>query len=399
MKLIQPSQISGSITAPMSKSIVQRTMISDVFAGIFNYPLVADAPIDVEITYKALKNILVGKTAYLGESGFSFRVLPIIASLFSDNNTFILSESLAKRPNDDIMGSLGFNSILSKISNNQFELSVAGKLNPGVFHIDGSKTSQTLTGLLMALPLLSNSSIINVSNLQSRSYVDLTIDILSKYSIEVFHSDYEVFHIQGNLKYKYVENYDEGDWSSSAFIMTAGAISILSSICIKGLNINSRQADREILDIFDKSGVHYRFDKDCIYIEKSDVKSFVHDFSNCPDLVPAIIPLAINSENICILKNVSRLKYKESNRIESLISQYEKCGVRIQKKGDDIIVYPAKFQGNAVSTFNDHRIAMSLAVAALNGINVTSIENPVCTAKSYPEFWNDLLKLGADIYE
>ena len=93
------------------------------------------------------------------------------------------------------------------------------------------------------------------------------------------------------------------------------------------------------------------------------------------------------------------LKYKESNRIESLISQYGKCGVRLQLNGDDLIVYPAQFQGNSVCSFNDHRIAMSLAVAALNGTNVTSIENPECTAKSYPEFWNDLLKLGADVYE
>lgn len=384
----------------MSKSIVQRTMISDVFAGRFNYPLVSGAPVDVNITYKALKNIIDGNScAFLGESGFCYRVLPIIASLFRDNNKFILTENLAERPNDDILSSLGFKSFLSKNRNNQFELSITGKLNPGVFHIDGSKTSQTLSGLLMALPVLQNSSIINVSNLQSRSYIDLTIDILSKYSIEVFNSNYEVFHIPGAQKYIFVENFVESDWSGSAFIMTAGAISALSTICIKGLNVISKQADKEILEIFDKSCVSYSIDKDFIYIEKSHVKSFVHDFTNCPDLVPAIIPLAINSDDICILKNVARLKYKESNRIESLISQYGKCGVRIQLKGDDLFVYPAQFHGCGVNSFNDHRIAMSLAVAALNGTNVACIENPDCTAKSYPEFWNDLLKLVADVYE
>ena len=400
MKFVQHSDISGELIAPPSKSIIQRKMIADFLCNNLNVPFLSSMPDDVITTYKALKNITNHDSLIrLDESGFCLRVIPNIASLFNFQNRFLLSDSLAQRPVVENLAEIGFVSNIEKLDSGNNILTVKGQLNAGVFHIDGSITSQLLTGLLFTLPVLNGDSKIYVSNLNSKSYVELTIEILKLYSIEVIHTDYEVFHIKGKQIYKNVDNFYEGDWSGASFLISVAATSSNSGLSISGLNFSSVQADRAILEILKQAGIKYNFNNECIYIEKSKVKSFTYDFSDCPDLVPAIIPIAIKSDDICILHGIDRLKFKESNRISALVSEYAKCGISITEKKGSLYVEPGNFVGTEIDSHNDHRIVMSLAVSALSGEGVLSVKGWQCVSKSYPEFWNDLIKIGASIYE
>lgn len=401
MKYVTSSNINGIIDAPVSKSVLQRILICDFLCGsnLLNYNI-DNFPDDAITVHNAFLDFTMGKEKTdLRDSGFCLRVFPILFAKYSENNIFKISDGLAKRPIINLLGEIGLEGNLKKINNYSSELSVKGKISSGVFHIDGSATSQLLTGMLITLPTFQGNSIIHVSNLKSKGYIDLTIEILKKYSIEVFHTNYEIFHINGSQTYKNVDNFLEADWSGAAFLISAAAISAVNGLKIRGINLKSSQPDKKILEILDLSGVKYALGDDYIYIEKSKVRAFNYDFSECPDLLPAIIPLTINSDDNCILLGIEKLKIKESNRVAALISEYNKCGIIINDLGDSIQVIPGSFCGTKVDSHNDHRIVMSLAVSALNGENKLIIEDDTCVRKSYPNFWGDLKKIGANIYE
>lgn len=400
MKSIIPSKISGLIEAPISKSIVQRKLIAEYLASNLRPSVLEDSSIDVVTINHALnlfKNFQLDEPIKLNESGFCLRTLPILGSLFNKELFYQGSESLFRRPFIDEFRSIGLS--VNIINSNL--ISVIGSINFGVFHIDGSITSQLLTILLMVLPTLKSDSIIYVNNLKSKSYIDLTLDLLSYYSVKVVHSNYEVFHIKGSQSYKIVENYEEGDWSGASFIASAASIAAESPVSIKGLDINSVQADRKLIEIFDKCGVDYSYDRTnkLLIINRSNIKAFEYDFSDCPDLIPAIIPLAINSDSKSFFYGADRLKYKESNRIKALISEYAKCNIFIRYESNSMIVNPGKFISNEVDNHNDHRIAMSLAVSSLNSDRTLNMSNEFCVNKSYPKFWKDLELLGVSYDE
>ncbi len=397
MKYLTRSNIFGEVEAPKSKSIIQRKLISSFLSGKLLDIDYQNLAYDIEITHKALNILeLNNSDIYIAQSGFCARVLPIIASIFNDENRFLIHKSLAKRPITNLLNDIGLNSEINKIYDDFFELSVKNKISSGEYFIDCSITSQILTGLLMALPYKKQDSIIIVKNLTSKPYIDLTIDILKTYSIEIVNSDSEYF-IKGGQKYSQISDYEESDWSGAAFLISAAVINSEKGVRINGLSNSSIQADKDILKILEKANVQYEFSKNQFFVKKSEISAFEHDFSNCPDLVPAILPLAINSNGICKLKNISRLKYKESNRVNSLIVEYQKCGIKIEYCDNDLIVYPDKFRGTKINSHNDHRILMSLAVSGLNSDTKLEIDDTNCVNKSYPNFWNDLKLLGAEI--
>lgn len=395
MKSIIPSKISGLIEAPISKSIVQRKLIAEYLASNLRPLFLEDSSIDVVTIYHALnlfKNFQLDEPIKLYESGFCLRTLPILGCLFDKELFYQGSESLFRRPFIDEFRSIGLS--VNIINSNL--ISVIGSINSGVFHIDGSITSQLLTALLMVLPTLKSDSIIYVNNLKSKSYVDLTLDLISYYSVKVVHSNYEVFHIKGGQCYKIVENYEEGDWSGASFIASAASIAAEAPVSIKGLDINSVQADRKLLEILDKCEVNYSYDRTnkLLIINRSNIKAFEYDFSDCPDLIPAVISLAINSDSKSFFYGADRLKYKESDRIKALISEYAKCNIFIKYESNSMIVNPGKFISNKVDNHNDHRIAMSLAVSSLKSDRTLKMSNEFCVNKSYPKFWKDLELLG-----
>lgn len=402
MKFVQQSNIFGEIIAPPSKSIIQRKMLAEYLCGNYNFPIINSLPDDVQSMHKALLSLTNNDSIVdLGESGFCLRVLPVLASLTKVNIQYSSTGNLFKRPIISHLKSINLNAIFTSKNVSEQILKVDGSLESGVFHIDGNITSQLLTALLFSLPILHNDSTIYVSNLKSKAYINLTIEILKTYSIIVSHTDYEVFHIKGGQVFKNVENYSEGDWSGSSFIIAGAAIASKSGITINNLNPSSIQADASILNLMEKCGIKFCLDnsRKSLIINKSNIHNFEFDFSDCPDLIPAIIPIAINSDDNCVCYGVSRLKFKESDRISALISEYNKCGIKIELIDDKLIIYPGDFIGSVVDSHNDHRIVMSLAIAALAGRGKLAISDYGCVSKSYPNFWIDIINLGANCYE
>lgn len=276
-------------------------------------------------------------------------------------------------------------------------LTIRGPLKGGIITIDGSVSSQLLTGLLMALPIATNDTEINVANLKSKPYIDLTLQILKDFGITVDNSDYKIFRIPGKQKFKAREYTIEGDWSGASFLLVAGAIN--GNITLEGLNISSRQSDMAIMEALKKAGAKLIIEKGSITVSKSELKAFETDATESPDLFPPLVALAAYCKGKTRIKGVSRLIHKESNRASALQEEFGKLGIRITIDDDVMIIEGSKVSGGNVSSHDDHRIAMALAVAALGATGKVAIKDSHSVAKSYPLFFDDLKNLGAIVYE
>jgi 3-phosphoshikimate 1-carboxyvinyltransferase len=276
-------------------------------------------------------------------------------------------------------------------------LTIKGPLNGGKCEIDGSVSSQLLTGLLMALPLASKDSEITVRNLKSKPYIDMTIQLLSFFGITVVNSNYTLFSIQGNQKYTPHDYTVEGDWSGGAFLLVAGAIN--GEISVTGLMKDSRQSDMSILDALGKAGANLIIGEEQIDIKKSELKAFEFDATESPDLFPPLVALACYCKGISSIRGVSRLIHKESNRAATLKEEFGKMNIKIDISEDTMFITGGRPEGVRVESHEDHRIAMAVAVAALGATGKVSIRDSQCVAKSYPGFFDDLRHLGALVHE
>lgn len=284
-----------------------------------------------------------------------------------------------------------------KSSGGFLPLTIQGPIIGGQCEIDGSLSSQLLTGLLMALPLASKNSEIKVNNLKSKPYIDMTIQILKSFGITVDNKDYKLFHIPGNQKYAPHSYTVEGDWSGGAFLLVAGAIN--GHLCVKGLQRDSMQSDVSIIKALEKAGAKMIIGEDQIEITKSELKAFEFDATESPDLFPPLVALASYCEGISAIKGVSRLVFKESDRAKTLKQEFCKMNIKIELKDDHMYVTGGRPQGARVESHDDHRIAMAMAVSSLGATGKVSIRDSQCVAKSYPGFFDDLRNLGAVVHE
>jgi 3-phosphoshikimate 1-carboxyvinyltransferase len=282
-------------------------------------------------------------------------------------------------------------------SNGFLPLYIQGPLCGGSCEIDGSVSSQLLTGLLMALPLASKNSEIKVNNLKSKPYIDMTIQILKSFGISVENTGYSLFHIAGNQKYIPHDYTVEADWSGGAFLLVAGAIN--GNLTINGLRTDSMQSDMSVINALQKAGADMITGEDHIEIKKSELKAFEFNATESPDLFPPLVALASYCNGISAIKGVSRLIFKESDRAKALKEEFGKMNVLIEIREDTMFVTGAKPQGARVESHDDHRIAMALAVASLGAAGKVSIRDSQCVAKSYPGFFDDLRHLGALVHE
>jgi 3-phosphoshikimate 1-carboxyvinyltransferase len=276
-------------------------------------------------------------------------------------------------------------------------LTIQGPIKGGRCEIDGSVSSQLLTGLLMALPLAAKNSEISVNNLKSKPYIDMTIQILKSFGITINNMDYSLFQIQGNQKYV-PHNYTvEGDWSGGAFLLVAGAIN--GEMTIKGLRTDSKQSDMAILDALKLAGAKMKLYENKIEISKSELTAFDFDATESPDLFPPLVALASYCKGISTIKGVSRLVYKESDRAATLREEFGKMSISVSIKDDIMSITGGQPVGARVESHEDHRIAMAVAVAALGSTGRIYIRDSQCVAKSYPDFFDDLRHLGAIVHE
>ena len=336
-----------------------------------------------------------------GESGLSIRMFtPIIA--LSDKEIRITGEgSLLSRPMDFFDEILPQLNVKLKSQNGKLPLVVQGPLRPKNITIDGSLSSQFLTGLLMAYSAADAKNVsIKVDNLTSKPYIDLTLDVMKQFGMKLPENrNHEEFYFNAATPNSRLTTHDytiEGDWSGGAFLLVAGAVA--GPISIRGLDMMSTQADKAIMDALSKAHASFATEAKGIKIRPAEMNGFEFDATDCPDLFPPLVALAAYCNGETKLRGVNRLTHKESNRAVSLQNEFQKMGVRIEVSDDEMFVDGGKkINGAKLHSHHDHRIAMACAVAALRAEGETIIEEASAVKKSYPVFYDDLKRLGADV--
>lgn len=416
---IQPSTIQGTIRAAAGKSSMQRACAAALLRGgetlIVNPGNSNDdrAALDViqklgaTIRFEENGDLMiisngikpVNKEINCGESGLGIRMFTPIVALSPEKLTVNGTGSLVTRPMhffDEILPQLGV-SIQSK--EGKLPLQIQGPLKPAPIEVDGSLSSQFLTGLLMAFAASgANDSAITVKELKSKPYIDLTLKVLEDFGWKVSHNNYEQFNFHGSSgKTSGTLTYQvEGDWSGAAFLLVAGAIA--GGITVTGLDVFSTQADKAILQALMDCGCSLSVQEKQIEVSPLPLKAFHFNATDCPDLFPPLVALAAYCEGTTVIEGVSRLSHKESDRGLTLQQEFAKLGIEIVLQDDLMLVKGGTgVQGATVHSRHDHRIAMACAVAALKANGAVMIEEAEAINKSYPDFYGHLKQLGAGL--
>ncbi len=438
---ITPSVISGNIVAPASKSSMQRAcalaLLADGETTLLNPGKSNDDLAALDIIQKLGAETLRKEDGTLqikgsrvpssggggggilncGESGLGIRMFAPIAALSSSAITITGTGSLLTRPMhffDDIFPQLG---ISIESNDGHLPIKIKGPLQPADITIDGSLSSQFLTGLLIAFAKAATKPVtISVNNLKSKPYIDLTLQMMQQFGYEVENDNYERFLIKPSFDGVYPDNIGtqdlqnnpstslrtytvEGDWSGAAFLLVAGAVA--GGITVTGLDVFSTQADRAILQALMDCGANISIEEKQISINAAmgdSGKAFHFNATDCPDLFPPLVALAAHCKGTSVIEGVSRLQHKESNRAITLQQEFLKMGIEITLQ-DDLMMIKGGDGVKAAKVFShhDHRIAMACAVAALRADGETVIEDAEAVNKSYPQFYEDLKLLNAGV--
>ena len=422
---IRPGKLNGTIEIPPSKSYSHRAVIAAALAENGKKSKIDNLKFSVDITTttdimenwgaeierfeSALEIIGNGgkvaprdKYVQCNESGSTIRFLIPVGITRENELIFDGKGKLVDRPLDSYYKIFKEQGLKYETTGGKLPLTVNGKLKPGNYEIDGNISSQFITGLLYALPLLDGDSKLTINkNLESKGYVDLTLEILKLAGIEIVNNDYKSFDIRGNQTYKPFNYTIEGDYSQVAFWIVAGIISANRDNEVKCLHVNknSLQGDREIIEIVTRMGANLEIFDDYVIVKPSKTKGTVIDISQCPDIGPILTVLAALSEGETRIINGERLRIKESDRITSIKTELNKLGANVAEEGDSLIIQGVQgFTGGVtVSAWNDHRIAMSLAVASSRCEKEIILEEAESVRKSYPHFWDDFVKMGGEI--
>lgn len=406
---ITPSKLSGTVNIPPSKSVAHRLIISAALAkGTSKISNIYPSK-DIIATIEAMKSLgaeisLNGSIAEVKgiettpkkanidccESGSTMRFLIPVACALGVECTFVGKGKLPQRPIAPYLEEFPKHGIEFDFSNapqgSILPCTVKGKLTPGKFEIDGGISSQFITGLIFALTLLNDDSeIILTSHLESRPYVDITIDCIKKFGGIITETE-SGYLVKGNQTLHASDEETEGDYSQAAFFKVANSLG--SNINIKGLNSKSSQGDKKIIEICDK----------IVYNKNDMLNPFTLDCSDIPDLVPVLTVLASFCAGKSEIINVARLRIKESDRLEAISTCLNKIGGKVTAYPDKLVIEGLEsLNGGKIESFNDHRIPMAMAMAATRCKTPLVIKGAQCVEKSYPNFWEDYKSLGGKI--
>ena len=409
-KSIIPGSLKGTIEAPGSKSEFQRVAILSLFnqkneLKITNASLCDDELSAIEflresgmLIYTLKNNVYINKAKFkfpkrvnIKESGLLARMLSSVLLLDGAEHRIDGIGTLLQRDMSMVIDSLN-NLDVSVKSNGKLPITVKGPLKPGAYFLDGSKTSQFITGVLITLSQLDGNSTLKIKHLISRNYVDLTIQMMTKMGMKVKSVGDDSYMVEGNQKAKISEITISGDWSSAANILVGGLIS--GDVKINGISRNSIQPDRVITDIFDDNDIKFEESNDQLRIKKQEYNGFEFNADDCPDLIPILVVMALNANSKSRITGIDRLRYKESDRAEALIKEFAKLDVDLKIEGNSFVVKPQKIKGGEVDSHSDHRIVMAFSIASLIAKDPIVIKGAESVAKSYPLFFNDLELLG-----
>ncbi len=403
-----PSQINGEITAPPSKSYAHRLMITAVLSGKKVTVKNVGNSNDVLATLTSLKAIggdceIVGNDFItygfnkrdeakinVGESGSTLRFFLPIVSALGIKTTFTGSERLFSRPIAELVDVL--NAFGAKIEN----FTVNGKLEKGNYVVDGSLSSQFVSGLLFAMAILKKGTSITVKGEKvSQNYVDMTLKVISDFGIVIEKTNDGFKYVGGDFNPK--EIYDnEGDYSGSAFILALGAIN--GFVKVNGLRADSIQGDKEIVNLLKRFGVNVSVLDNSVSVSKTELVGTTCSVQNIPDLAQVIAVLGAFSSGKTVIKDTKRLKLKESDRLSAITEMLEKANIKYEfDLEENLTVYGNNPKAVTVNGGLDHRTVMANVVLGLNVVGTTTVTGAEAVNKSYPNFFNDIIKLGGKI--
>lgn len=434
---IIPKKLSGSLKIPPSKSMAHRAVIcaglskgTSVIENIeYSDDIIATInamkALGVDIIEEKDRLIISGQNIFnsnkrvidCNESGSTLRFLMPIALVKDGESRFLGKGNLGKRPLNTYYNIFDKQGISYSYEEGILNTFVKGELKADEFRVQGNISSQFISGLLFALPLLEgDSKIVITTNLESKGYIDLTLSMLSKFGIEVENLDYKEFRIKGNQSYKAFNYRVEGDYSQGAFFFVAGALG--NDVVCYDLDEESKQGDKEVLDILKSMGStlikEVKVDKKekdnknlidkkepmkmALGFASENLKATIIDASQCPDIIPVMAVVAALAKGETRVINGERLRIKECDRLNAISTELKTLGANIEETRDGLIINGVEsLKGGRVSSHDDHRIAMSLAIASTVCTEKVIIDNGDCVKKSYPNFWEDFKSLGGEI--
>ncbi|NCB42034.1 MAG: 3-phosphoshikimate 1-carboxyvinyltransferase [Clostridia bacterium] len=374
---IIPGKLDGQISSIPSKSYAHRILICAALSGCKKPIFINQPSEDIQATQKALRILGGDKLADCGESGTTLRLLFPVAAALGLDVEFVGHGRLPQRPMEPMLTLLREHGC--EIAGEHLPLKIKGMLKSGKYTLPGDISSQYISGLLLALPLLEGTSEISLTTpLESRGYVDMTLDTLNKFHIEILPTE-QGWLVNGNQKYREPEDLSiEGDWSNSAFWLVANALG--SQVNVAGLQEKTYQKDSQINKILRQ-------------------KPTAIDVKDIPDLVPILAVWACGNKSTTVLENCGRLRLKESDRIASVCKMIDELGGKAKEKNDNIVIEgTGALRGGIVESENDHRIAMAAAIAATICQANVIIRGAEAVNKSYPNFFEDYRSLGGEVH-
>ncbi|MCL2136999.1 MAG: 3-phosphoshikimate 1-carboxyvinyltransferase [Coriobacteriia bacterium] len=321
------------------------------------------------------------------ESGSTLRFLLPLLALEERESVFVGRGRLLERP-------LGvyqevFEAAGASLTQSADAVRVRGVLRNGSYHLPGDVSSQFVSGLLMALPLLDeDSELVLDTPLQSGSYVDLTRAVMRYFGVETEQPEAMRFYIPGNQQYQPARYQVESDYSQAAYFLAAAALG--RPVWCQGLNPDSAQGDRAFIEILKQMGAELVYQDDLVTVRAGRLAAVSVDVGDIPDLVPPLATLCCFCQGTSYITNASRLRLKESDRLSAMASELGKLGALIVE-GDDYLSITGvdSLSGNRVDAWSDHRIAMSMGLAAIRTVGQVELSGWQSVAKSYPHFWQD----------
>lgn len=422
--IIEKSTLNGCVKAPSSKSVAHRMMICAALSHSKCYIKNVSSSDDMDATIGCLEElgakvtkdgstIIFDATEFVQknsskkftlnckESGTTLRIMIPICAALGLHVTFTGEGRLPQRPLDEYLRILPQCGVVVEKGDDYLPMTISGKLAGDIFSVSPKVSSQYVSGLIFALSLLDNDTVLCLnSELLGSQYVDITIDVMNKFSVAV-EKITDGYKIKGAQTFTAKDSYCdeniglnvEGDWSQAAFFLCAGAIN--GDLTVTNLNINSCQGDKAITDILSAFGADITFDINSVCVRKSELKGTIIDATDTPDLVPVVAVLSSFAHGDTTITGVSRLRFKESDRLLSTTEMINSLGGSASFTDDTITIKgSANLRGGTIDSFNDHRIVMASAVAGLKTENAVTINDAHAVNKSYTDFFNDYLSLG-----
>lgn len=410
---IKPSLMGGSINSIPSKSYAHRMLLCAMLSFKDVELSGAIGSKDIEATINCVRalgsDVTIKPDKYIVkpskkaseditldciESGSTLRFILPIALALGKSCKVVGKEGLAKRPLRDLLDVLRAHG--GVVDNDSLPLNISGKLQSGDYKIKGDVSSQYITGLMLALPLLEGDSTISiVGEKVSSKYLDITIDVLKSFGIKIEELE-DGYYIPGNQKYSPKAGLRvQGDWSNAAFWLALGALN--GETKVKALHFESVQGDREILQILMDMGAKVAMRGEDIIVSPHKLHAITLDAKDIPDLVPIVSVLMAKADGISIIKNVDRLRIKETDRLEAVMTNLKKMGIKSRYQDNELMILSGDIKAFEVDSFNDHRMVMMAAIAASIANGECTISTIEAVNKSYPDFFIDYKKLGGKV--